>query len=138
MPDLPPPPQVYQDFTERFPGLTEAWELIGAAGADGPLQDPALRLLKLAVAIGGMRKGAILSSVRKARALGVSRGAIEQVVALAAGTIGLPTTIEAFRLVQEGFAQCDAFEASEQASEAAETTEEEEGDTGEGEESAEE
>ncbi len=119
MSDLPAPPQAYQDFTERFPGLADAWDLIGEAGTQGPLEDPALRLLKLAIAVGAMSRGAIRASVRKARALGISRRAIEQVVALGAGTIGLPASIEAYRLVQEGFAEYDAFLAGEEEAEGA-------------------
>ena len=113
MADLPSPPQAYQEFTDRFPGLADAWELIGEAGTQGPLEDPALRLLKLAIAVGAMSRGAIRASVRKARALGISRRAVEQVVALGAGTIGLPASIEAYRLVQEGFAEYDAFLSGE-------------------------
>ena len=40
-----------------------------------------------------MREGAAHASVRKAFAIGVTREEMEQVVALAAGTIGLPAAV---------------------------------------------
>jgi 4-carboxymuconolactone decarboxylase len=47
------------------------------------------RLLKLAIAVGAMREGAVHSGVRKARDAGASVAEMEQVVALAASTIGM-------------------------------------------------
>jgi alkylhydroperoxidase/carboxymuconolactone decarboxylase family protein YurZ len=89
----PKPPKTFLEFAERFPKLMEGWEAIAAAGRDGPLDERTARLVKLGIAIGAMREGAVHASVRKARALGIPDEAIEQVVALAAGTIGLPATV---------------------------------------------
>ena len=55
--------------------------------------------MKLGIAIGAMREGAIHSSVRKALVMGVTRTEIEQVIALAAGTLGLPSTVAVFTWV---------------------------------------
>lgn len=93
MSTAPKPPKAYQDFTARYPKLRDAWDLINDAGAEGPLDERTARLVKLAIAVGAMREGAIRSSVRKAVALGIERDAIEQVVALAASTLGLPSTV---------------------------------------------
>lgn len=101
MPDLPRPPQTYRTFTERFPGLAQAWEALGAASRDGPLGERELRLVKLAVAIGAMREGAVHSNVRKALALGVTRAEIEQVVASSASTLGLPATVAVYTWVDD-------------------------------------
>lgn len=87
------PPKAYTRFVDRFPDLGKAWEQINQAGKDGPLSEREQRLLKLAVAVGAMREGAVRSSIRKATAMGISREEIEQVVALAAGTIGMPSTV---------------------------------------------
>ena len=92
----PLPPKTYEEFVERYPKLAEAWEKIGDAGREGPLDGKAARLIKLAVAIGAMREGAVHSSVRKALASGITIEEIEQVVALAAGTLGLPSTVAVF------------------------------------------
>lgn len=89
----PEPPSTYKEFVARYPKLAQAWEKISEAGAEGPLDEETSRLVKLGIAIGAMREGAVHSSVRKARALGISREAVEQVVALAASTMGLPSTV---------------------------------------------
>lgn len=93
---LKEPPKTYKEFIQRFPLLGEAWEKIAEAGKNGPLDEKTARLIKLAIAIGAMREGAVHASVRKAKALGVTDAEIEQVVALAAGTLGLPSTVAVF------------------------------------------
>lgn len=89
----PEPPPTYKEFVTRYPKLAQAWEKISEAGDDGPLDEETARLVKLGIAIGAMREGAVHSSVRKAHAMGISRDAVEQVVALAASTMGLPSTV---------------------------------------------
>lgn len=91
--DLAPAPAAFDEFTKRFPKLGEAWALMAAAGGEGPLDLKTQRLVKLAVAIGAMREGAVRSAVRKALAAGVEPGAIEQVVSLSASTVGLPSSV---------------------------------------------
>lgn len=97
----PKPPKAFTAFTHKYPKLAEAWELIAEEGGNGPLDERMRRLVKLGVAIGAMRQGAVHSGVRKALALGVSREELEQVVALAAGTLGMPSTVAAFTWVQD-------------------------------------
>jgi alkylhydroperoxidase/carboxymuconolactone decarboxylase family protein YurZ len=95
-PTLPIPPQRYQEFIERFPKLAVAWEALHEAGSEGPLDARTQRLIKLSVAIGAQREGAVRSSVRKALAEGLPLAEIEQVIALAASTIGMPAAVAAF------------------------------------------
>jgi alkylhydroperoxidase/carboxymuconolactone decarboxylase family protein YurZ len=90
------PPKVHEDFIARYPELGQAWENINAAGGRGPLDARTQRLIKLAVAVGALREGAVHASVRKALDLGISREELEQVVALAAGTIGLPAAVAVY------------------------------------------
>jgi 4-carboxymuconolactone decarboxylase len=97
----PKPPKTYQAFVARYPKLGAAWELIHEAGEQGPFDAKTARLIKLGIAIGAMREGAIHSSVRKALALGISREEIEQVVALAAGTLGMPSTVAVFSWIND-------------------------------------
>ncbi len=101
MPKLPPPPQTYIEFISRYPKLDVAWRAINAAGEEGPLDEKTRRLVKLAIAIGAMREGAVHSNVRKAAAAGVTPEEIEQVVALAAGTLGLPSTVAIFSWIRD-------------------------------------
>jgi alkylhydroperoxidase/carboxymuconolactone decarboxylase family protein YurZ len=98
---LPKPPQTYEEFTARFPKLKEAWDLLGQAGDAGPLDEKTRRLVKLGIAIGAQKEGAAHASVRKALAQGATRDEIEQVVALAAGTIGLPAAAAAFTWLRD-------------------------------------
>ena len=95
------PPKKYRDFVGRYPKLAEAWDAIHEAGAAGPLDEKTQRLVKLAVAIGGLREGAVHASARKALDMGISIEELEQVVALAAGTLGMPATVAAFTWVRD-------------------------------------
>ncbi|MGM0575320.1 MAG: carboxymuconolactone decarboxylase family protein [Myxococcota bacterium] len=93
MADLPKPPSTYKAFVSRFPELGEAWQSIREGEGKGPLDEKASRLVKLGVAVGAMREGAVHSAVRKAKAAGATREEIEHVVTLAASTIGLPSSV---------------------------------------------
>jgi 4-carboxymuconolactone decarboxylase len=97
----PRPPQAFLDFSTRFPTLAQAWDLIHEAGKQGPLDEKTCRLVRLAIAIGARQEGAVHSSVRKGLAMGITAEEFEQVVALAAGTIGMPATVAAFCQVRD-------------------------------------
>jgi alkylhydroperoxidase/carboxymuconolactone decarboxylase family protein YurZ len=99
MSDSSQPPKRYRDFVGRYPKLGEAWDAIHEAGAQGPLDERTQRLVKFAVAVGAQREGATHASVRKALRMGIPREELEQVVALAAGTLGLPSTVAAYSWV---------------------------------------
>ncbi len=101
MTNLPKPPKTYDAFVQRYPKLAEAWERIAEAGSEGPLDEKTARLVKLAIAIGALREGAVHSSVRKAKAMGISQAELDQVVALAASTLGMPATVAVFSWVQD-------------------------------------
>ena len=87
------PPKSYKTFIDTFPKLGEAWQAIREAEDVGPADGKAKRLIKLGVAVGAMREGAVHSAARKALAAGATREELEQVVALAASTIGLPSAV---------------------------------------------
>ena len=95
------PPKTYKSFVERYPELGQAWELVRRAEGKGDLDEKTIRLVKLGIAIGGMREGAVHSAVRKALGAGVSRAEIAQVVALAASTLGFPSTVAVYSWVGE-------------------------------------
>jgi alkylhydroperoxidase/carboxymuconolactone decarboxylase family protein YurZ len=101
----PEPPKRYQEFVQRYPALGQAWELIAKAGREGPLDERTARLIKFAVAVGAQQEGSAHASVRKALALGIGRDELEQVVALAAGTIGLPRVVTAHCWLNDEFAE---------------------------------
>jgi 4-carboxymuconolactone decarboxylase len=95
------PPALHEQFIRRFPRLGDAWDRINEEGADGPLDAKTQRLLKLAIAIGALREGAVHSGVRKARDAGATTAEMEQIVALAASTIGLPSAVAVWSWVRE-------------------------------------
>jgi 4-carboxymuconolactone decarboxylase len=101
MTKMPKPPKRYVEFVSRYPKLDVAWRAINEAGSEGPLDERMQRLIKLALAIGAMREGQVHSNVRKALAMGISREELEQVVALAAGTLGMPSTVAVFSWVRD-------------------------------------
>ncbi len=94
-------PQTFREFSARYPKLAEAWELTREASMAGPLDEKSQALVKLAVSIGAMREGAVHSAVRKAVKAGIDRPSIEQVVALAASTLGFPSTVAVWTWVRE-------------------------------------
>lgn len=99
---LPKPPKTYNEFCARYPDLEKAWELINRAGERaGGLDEKTRRLVKLGISVGAMREGAIHSGVRKALKTGISKKEIEQVVALAAGTLGMPATVAVYSWIRE-------------------------------------
>ena len=95
------PPAAHQRFVRRFPRIGQAWDLLNEEGAQGPLDAKTQRLLKLAIGVGALREGAVHSGVRKARDAGASAEEIEQVVALAASTIGFPSAVAAWSWVRD-------------------------------------
>jgi len=101
MSDLPKPPKTHDHFVETFPELAEAWQTVGAAGKNGPLDEKTCRLVKLAVAMGTQQEGAVHASVRKGLAMGITREELEQVVVLAAGNLGFPQTVAAYTWIKD-------------------------------------
>lgn len=98
---FPEPPEKYTEFIKRFPHLGQAWESIHDAGREGPLDERTARLVKLGVAMGAMRQGSVHAGVRKALTMGITRKEIDQVVALAAGTLGMPSTVAVFSWAED-------------------------------------
>jgi alkylhydroperoxidase/carboxymuconolactone decarboxylase family protein YurZ len=95
------PPSSHRRFTRRFPTLARAWELANAEAATGPLDARTERLVKLAVAVGAQRESAVHSAVRKALDEGVTLAEMEQVVPLAATTIGFAASVAAWSWIRE-------------------------------------
>ncbi len=95
------PPAAHQAFVARFPRLGQAWDLAGEEGGEGPLDARTQRLVKLGIAIGALREGAVHSGVRKAYDAGATLQDVEQVVALAATTIGFPAAVAIWTWVRD-------------------------------------
>lgn len=102
---LPKPPRTFDEFSATFPRLREAWDLLGEAAKDGPLDPHAARLVKLGIAIGAMREGAVHSAARKARAVGATSEEMNQVVALASSVIGMPSAVAVWTWIRDSEAK---------------------------------
>jgi len=101
MKGTPKQPETYEAFVRRYPRIGRAWEELAEAGKDGPLDARTARLVKLVLAIGALREGAVHANVRKALAAVRPAAEIEQVVALAAGTLGLPATVAVYSWIRD-------------------------------------
>jgi 4-carboxymuconolactone decarboxylase len=102
---MPKPPRTFDEFSETFPTLRKAWDILGDAAKAGPLDDRTARLVKLGVAIGAMREGAVHSSSRKAIALGVTTEELNQVVALSSSIIGMPSAVAVWTWLRDSTAK---------------------------------
>lgn len=95
------PPKAYKDFVATYPRLEESWDKAREQEAEGPLDEKSRRLIKLGIAVGAMRQGAVSSSARKARAAGATEAEIQQIVGLAASTLGFPATVAVFTWIRD-------------------------------------
>jgi AhpD family alkylhydroperoxidase len=97
-------PKPYQQFAQDNPQVVRAYEALGDACAKaGPLDARTRELVKLGMAIGGRLEGAVHSHARRALEAGATPDQVRHVVALAAPTVGFPTTIAAFTWVEDVF-----------------------------------
>jgi 4-carboxymuconolactone decarboxylase len=95
-------PKPFVQFTREHPAVGRAYEALGTASAEaGPLDAKTRELVKLGLAIGARLEGAVHSHARRAREAGATVAEIRHVVALAAPTLGLPTTVAAYTWVRE-------------------------------------
>ncbi len=95
-------PKPFRQFTGENPAVARAYEALGEACAKaGPLDERTRELVKLGMAIGGRLEGAVHSHARRALAAGATAEQIRHVVALAAPTVGFPTTVAAYTWVED-------------------------------------
>jgi 4-carboxymuconolactone decarboxylase len=85
-------------LTSRRTQLAEGWQRLERAGRDGPLDDHTCHLVELALAIAtttGTQR-TLRTDIDHARAAGITDAEIDQLIALAAPTIGKPATLAAY------------------------------------------
>jgi len=82
-------PDVLREFAAKYPQVWEAYNRLGEATAQaGPLDERTQRLVKLAIAIGAGREGAVHSHARRALKAGITPEELIHVGLLAITTIG--------------------------------------------------
>src|SRR5688500_9036593 len=95
-------PEVYLEFTQRYPEVAEAQGTQARAVNDAvPVDERTTRRLKLARAIGAEADGAVKSNVRKSVAQGVTESELRAVSLQAITTCRFPTAIAGLRWVDE-------------------------------------
>ena len=99
-------PDVLAEFAGEYPEVWTAYNRLGNASAEaGPLDEKMQRLVKLAVAIGGQRQGAVNSHTRRALAAGCTPAEIVHVGILAITTMGWPAAFAAICWIKETLAR---------------------------------
>ncbi|GBC78398.1 hypothetical protein HRbin08_01891 [bacterium HR08] len=82
-------PEILQAFATKYPQVWEAYNRLGEATAQaGPLDEKTQRLVKLAIAIGAGREGAVHAHARRALKAGITPEELIHVGLLAITTIG--------------------------------------------------
>jgi 4-carboxymuconolactone decarboxylase len=97
-----PLPARYQLFGKSYPTVMQALEVLGdATQSAGPLDPKTRALVKLAIAIGACREGAVHSHTRRALEAGCTPDELRHVGVLAITTIGFPSTMAAMSWVED-------------------------------------
>jgi alkylhydroperoxidase/carboxymuconolactone decarboxylase family protein YurZ len=100
------PPTRFQQFGKKYPAVMRAYEALGEATAQaGPLDARTRCLIKLAIAAGACREGAVHSHTRRALAAGCTPDEIRHVVLLATTTLGFPSMMAALTWVNDVLAR---------------------------------
>ena len=95
-------PKAYVSFQEKYPDVFQAYSQLGAAvHAAGPLDEKTRALIKLALALGGQKEGAVHAHVRKLREMGLGSDEIRQVALLAIPTLGFPASMAALTWIDD-------------------------------------
>ncbi len=90
-------PAVVQELAAKYPQIWEAYGRLGeAASAAGPLDRKTERLVKLALAIGSGRQGAVHSHAKRAARAGWTPDELRQVALLAITTLGWSGAVAAY------------------------------------------
>lgn len=90
-------------IAEEYADVWDAYAELGAAVADaGPLSDREIRLVKLALAIGGQSEGAVHSHARRARREDIDEDDLRHVALLAIPTLGMPRAAAALSWLDDG------------------------------------
>ncbi len=96
------PPTRFQQFGRKYPALMRAYEALGEATQQaGPLDAKTRALVKLALAVGIWREGAVHSHTRRALLAGCKPDELRHVVLLATTTLGFPAMMGAMTWVED-------------------------------------
>jgi len=99
-------PSVVEQFAKRHPRIWDAYNQLGeAVGQAGPIDAKTQRLLKLAIAVGAGREGAVRSHARRGLKAGLKPEELEQAALLGITTVGWPTAFAARCWIEDELAK---------------------------------
>ena len=95
-------PRPYEWFKRSYPEIWQAYDTLAALShSAGPLGAREREMVKLAMAIGARREGAVHSHTRRALEQGATKEEIYHLVLLGLTTLGFPSTIAALTWVKD-------------------------------------
>lgn len=95
-------PSMAGRIAKAYPDVWRACQDLGAAcGKAGPVEGKALRLVKLAFAIGALSEGAVHSHARRGLEEGLTAGELRHVALLAMPTLGFPQGVRALSWIED-------------------------------------
>ena len=101
-------PSVVDEFAKEQPVVWEAYNQLGKAAAEaGPLDSKTRRLIKLAIAVGAGREGAVRAHARRGRKMGIAEDELEHVAMLAITTAGWPAAFAARCWIRDPIPESD-------------------------------
>lgn len=101
-------PRSWQRLSDGYPDVVAAYDVFSdVCRHAGPLDEPTVALVKLAVSVGCGAQRTVHSHAKKALRAGAEPQALRQVALVALPTIGLPATLDALRWVEESIAEIE-------------------------------
>jgi len=95
-------PSVVEQFAEDRPDVWNAYNQLAQATLEaGPLDEKTARLIKLGIAIGAARRGAVRAHARRGAGVGLTRQELEHVALLGITTVGWPAAFASLCWIQE-------------------------------------
>jgi AhpD family alkylhydroperoxidase len=102
------PARSWQRLSERYPEVVAAYDALSdVCRSTGPLDEPVVALVKLAVSVGRGAQRTVHAHAKKALRAGADPEALRQVVLAALPTIGLPAALDALRWVDESISESE-------------------------------
>jgi AhpD family alkylhydroperoxidase len=95
------PPERYQKIKDQYPDVIEAYENLGKATHQGPLEHKYVHLIKLAASAAIKSEGAVHSHTRKALEVGATPEEIRHAVVLLTNTVGFANMMAALSWVDD-------------------------------------
>ena len=96
------PPGRFRKFGLKYPAVMKAYKALGAATQEaGPLPPRTRALVKLGIAAGAWREGAVHSHTRRALDAGCTPAEIRHAVLLATTTLGFPSMMAVLTWVED-------------------------------------